>query len=218
MLGLTGCLNDIDNYEAPSGGINGLILDAQTNEPIPLPVSGSTGVIINLQELNTDATKTVDFYAKADGSYENSMVFNGEYKVVVNGPFVTPCEGNVSVKEQTSFDLTATPYSRISATASASGKVITITYQVTPTDPSYTLSSVVGLWNFAPGVDNGQANLAGKKTAQGWEGTIVFDLTDDSTFNNNLHKIQANDNTLYVRVGATINGVVNYSPILTVTL
>ena len=44
----TSCLSDLDNYEAPNGGISGRILDAETNEPSPLPVQGSTGVIINM--------------------------------------------------------------------------------------------------------------------------------------------------------------------------
>ena len=63
-LCFTSCLSDLDNYESPNGGIKGQILDAETNEPIPLPVQGSTGVIINMFEQNTDATQSVDFYAK----------------------------------------------------------------------------------------------------------------------------------------------------------
>lgn len=214
----TSCLNEIDNYDAPNGGISGLILDSETNEPIPLPVSGSTGVIINLYEQNTDATKSVDFYAKADGSYENSNVFNGDYKLVVNGPFVSPCESLVTINGQTKLDMTATPYSRISATASASGQTLTISYKVTPTNSAYEVTSVFGLWNFAPGVDNGQANQAGKKTTEKLEGTIVFDLANDNNYKSNLHKIKSNGNKVYIRMGATINNVVNYSPVLEVTL
>ena len=63
-LCFTSCLSDMDNYESPNGGIKGQILDAETNEPIPLPVQGSTGVIINMFEQNTDATQSVDFYAR----------------------------------------------------------------------------------------------------------------------------------------------------------
>ncbi|HCC52107.1 MAG TPA: hypothetical protein DEQ30_08655, partial [Porphyromonadaceae bacterium] len=59
ILGITSCVNELDNYDAPNGGIKGQILDAETNEPIPLPVQGSTGAIINLFELNTDATMSV---------------------------------------------------------------------------------------------------------------------------------------------------------------
>ena len=74
---------------------------------------GSTGVIINMFEQNTDATQSVDFYAKMDGSYENAKLFNCDYKIVVNGPFVSPCEEFVTVKGQTTLDLKATPYARI---------------------------------------------------------------------------------------------------------
>ena len=30
------CENDIDNYDAPNGGIYGTIYDKETNEPIPM--------------------------------------------------------------------------------------------------------------------------------------------------------------------------------------
>lgn len=175
-LCFTSCLSDMDNYESPNGGIKGQILDAETNEPIPLPVQGSTGVIINMFEQNTDATQSVDFYAKMDGSYENAKLFNCDYKIVVNGPFVSPCEEFVTVKGQTTLDLKATPYARINASAQVTGKKITITYKVNPTNSNFKVSEVYGYWNFAPGVDNGNANQAGKQTVKEQEGTIVFDL------------------------------------------
>ena len=156
-LCFTSCLSDMDNYESPNGGIKGQILDAETNEPIPLPVQGSTGVIINMFEQNTDATQSVDFYAKMDGSYENAKLFNCDYKIVVNGPFVSPCEEFVTVKGQTTLDLKATPYARINASAQVTGKKITITYKVNPTNSNFKVSEVYGYWNFAPGVDNGNA-------------------------------------------------------------
>lgn len=217
-LGFTSCLSDLDNYEAPTGGIKGQILDVETNEPIPLPVQGSTGVIINMYEQNTDATQSVDFYAKQDGSYENSLLFNCDYRIVVNGPFVSECAEYVTVKGQTTLDLKATPYARINASAQVSGKVITITYKVTPTDDSFTVSKVSGYWNFAPGVDAGTANMAGSQTVSDLEGTIVFDLGNDGTYEDNLHKIQANGNKIYVRVAATTEGEVNYSTIMEVTV
>ena len=64
---MSSCVNELDNYDAPDGGVYGTILDAETNQPVPLPVQGSTGVIIKLMEQGTGATKTVDFYAKQDG-------------------------------------------------------------------------------------------------------------------------------------------------------
>ena len=217
-LCFTSCLSDMDNYESPNGGIKGQILDAETNEPIPLPVQGSTGVIINMFEQNTDATQSVDFYAKMDGSYENAKLFNCDYKIVVNGPFVSPCEEFVTVKGQTTLDLKATPYARINASAQVMGKKITITYKVNPTNSNFKVSEVYGYWNFAPGVDNGNANQAGKQTVKEQEGTIVFDLENDKTYKDNLYKIQANGNKIYVRVGAKTEGAVNYSSIIEVII
>lgn len=212
----TSCLNDLDNYDAPDGGIKGRILDAETNEPIPMPVQGSTGVIINMFEQNTNATKSVDFYAKMDGTYEHSQLFNCDYKITVNGPFVSKCEEFVTVKGQTTFDLKAIPYARISASAQVSGKTITLSYKVTPTDPSFNVSEVYGYWNFAPGVDNGNANQAGKQTVKTAEGIITFDLENDKTFNDNLYKIKANGNKIYVRIGAKTENTLNYSTIIEV--
>lgn len=211
--------NDVDNYDLPTGGIKGTIYDEQTNEPIPLAVPGSTGVMINLMEQSETATKSIDIYAKQDGTYEHAQMFNADYLVTVKGPFVNKCEGLTTVKGQTTFDLKALPYSRISITASVSGtNQISIQYKVSPTSPSYTVSEITGLWNFAPGVDVGTANLAGKTTVKGNEGTIVFDLSKDKTFLDNLHKIQSNGNKIYLRVAAKINNAVNYSTVATVTI
>jgi hypothetical protein len=160
----------------------------------------------------------VDFYAKYDGSFENSKMFNSDYKIVVNGPFTAPCEEMVKVKGQTSIELKATPYARITATGTVSGKTVTISYKVTPTNSSYAVQEVYGYWNFAPGVDNGAANQAGKVTVKEAEGTITFDLGNNNTFNSNLHKIEANGNKIYLRVGAKTENVINYSQIVTVTL
>lgn len=218
MLCISGCVNELDNYDAPNGGIKGQILDAETNEPIPLPVQGSTGTIINLYELNTDATMSVDFYAKYDGTYEHAQVFNGDYNIVVNGPFAGTCESKVTIKGQTTLDLKATPYARISATGSASGTNVNIQYNVVKTSDSYTVSEVYGYWNFAPGVDDGSANYAGKVTVSETSGTITFELANNNTYKDNLHKIQSNGNKIYLRIGAKTEGAINYSSIITVTL
>ncbi len=209
---------DLDNYDAPNGGIYGTILDATTNQPVPLPVQGSSGVIINLMEQNTSATKSVDFYAKYDGTYENSQVFNGEYDVTVNGPFTETARQTVTISGQTELNFTVTPYARIEASASASGKTVTITYNVETTSPDFNVSEVYGYWNFAPGVDDSGNNFAEKKTVSETSGTIVFDLANSSIYQTNEYKIIDNGNKVYLRVGTKTNGVVNYSETIELTL
>ena len=56
------CENDIDNYDAPNGGVYGTIYDKETNEPVPMPVPGSSGVMMSLYEQNTGATASVRAY------------------------------------------------------------------------------------------------------------------------------------------------------------
>lgn len=216
---VTSCENDIDNYTSPNGGIKGTIYDAKTNEAIPLPVEGGNGVIVNLHEIGTNATKSIDFRAKQDGTYENSKVFNCEYRVVVNGPFVDACEGIVTVKGQTQFDLTATPYSRvsISASADASNKV-TINYAAVASNASDKVESVSIIWNFAPGVDVNSSNYATLVNSNDAEGIYTFDLPNDARYKDNHYKIVANGNKVYVRVAAKVNGKVNYSKTMEVVL
>lgn len=217
VFALAAC-NELDNYDAPNGGIRGSITDASTNELVPLPVQGSSGVIINLFEQNTSATKSIDFYAKENGTYENSQVFNGDYKVVVNGPFVQGTENTVTINGQTELNFSVVPYSRIGASASASGKSVTVTYNVAATSPDFTISEVYGYWNFAPGVDNSGSNYAEKQTTKITSGTLVFNLENSNVYKSNLYKISNNGNKVYFRVGAKTNGVINYSNTIEITL
>ncbi len=209
------CTNEIDNYDAPAGGIKGTVYDAATNEPIPLPTQGDGGVLVNLFEQHTGATRSVDFRAKQDGTYENSQLFDGEYKIVVNGPFVDKCEGAVTVQGQTTCDLKATPYSRIDIQAAVdAANRIRITYSAVPSNPSFTVSEVSLMWNFAPGVDVNSSNYAAKATAGSSSGTYTFDLAADKNFNDNLYKIVSNGKKIYVRAAAEVKGNINYSNVV----
>lgn len=212
------CVNELDNYDAPSGGVYGTFVDTETNQPVPLPVQGATGVIIKLMEENTGATQSVDFYAKHDGTFENSKVFNGSYTITASGAFTNTAEVRTTIKGQTEVNIPVTPFSRIDASASVSGKTVSVQYKATPSNSSYTISEVYGYWNFAPGVDDGGANQAGKVVMTDTEGSFTFDLNNDANYLNNVHKIQSNGNKVYLRVGAKTNSAINYSQVITVSL
>ncbi|CDS91537.1 conserved hypothetical protein [Sphingobacterium sp. PM2-P1-29] len=216
MSALSGCENEIDNLEAPNGGLHGTVYDMETNTPIPLPVEGSGGVLVSLFEIGTGATASIDFRANADGSYTNNRVFNGNYRILVNGPFIGVCEGYTKVNGQTQFDLKATPFSRIAASATISERnKVELTYKVTKADESFSLSNVSVMWNYTPRVDENNANYV-TKVAKGKasEDTHTFELANDKQFVENFYKIKANGNKIYVRVSATVNNIVNYSEII----
>ena len=116
LFGLvTACENEIDNYEAPNGGVYGRPPAPAPPAPPPMPAAGSSGVLISLYEQNTGATASVDFRARQDGTFEHTKVFNGEYRNHAKDcPFVGVREGYVTVNGQTQVDLYTIPLSRAS--------------------------------------------------------------------------------------------------------
>ena len=195
------CENDIDNYDAPNGGVYGTIYDKETNEPVPMPVPGSSGVMMSLYEQNTGATASVDFRARQDGTFEHTKVFNGSYRIQAkDGPFVGVCEGYVTVNGQTQVDLYTIPFSRISLDVAVSAdNKLTLTYDAKTSNETLQLTDVSVIWNYAPGVDVNNANHAtlsslGTKAS----GTHVIDLMSDTEFIENHYKIVSNKNRVYV--------------------
>jgi hypothetical protein len=211
---MTSCVNELDNYDEPNGGISGTIVDSETGEAVPLPVQGSTGVIIKMMEQNTEATKSVDFYALQDGTFKNTRVFNCEYLVTVDGPFVEPGEVLTTVNGQTKVDIPVTPYARISAEAQSEGKKVSIKYHVEKTKESFITSEIYG---YTTKAFNQQVKNNIEKFDE-LDGTIVFDLENDQVFKDNEYKIKDNGNKVYVRIGAKTEGSINYSQVITVVL
>lgn len=221
LFGLTSCENKIDNYAYPDGAIKGKVVDAATKEMIPLPVQGNAGVLVNLIEQDKNATQSIDFRAKQDGSFENTLIFNGSYQVVVNGPFVEPCQGTVHVNGTTELTLEATPYARLTLSGTIAGNnQVTLAYQIDKTTAAHELSEVTLLWNFAPGVDVNSSNYAGRVSLPvNTKGTgIAYDLSKDAQFMANRHKIKANKDRVYFRLASKVNGAINYSKVLELTV
>lgn len=219
------CENDIDNYDAPNGGIYGTVIDDETGEPVPFPVQGGSGVMISLTEIETGATAPITFRAKQDGTYQNTKVFNGYYRVTLGScPLIGIVEDYVDIKGQTQFDIRALPFSRITADASiSSDNKVTINYNVETTDPSFALKNVQVMWNYAPGIDVNTANhatISAKGSAA--SGSHVFELLNDKEFVENHYKIVANKNKIYLRVAATTEVVsmsnTNYSKVIELTI
>ena len=206
------CENDIDNYDAPNGGVYGTIYDKETNEPVPMPVPGSSGVMMSLYEQNTGATASVDFRARQDGTFEHTKVFNGNYRIQAkDGPFVGVCEGYVTVNGQTQVDLYTIPFSRISLDVAVSAdNKLTLTYDAKTSNETLKLD-----------VNNANhATLSSLGTKS--NGTHIIDLMSDTEFIENHYKIVSNKNRVYVRVAATVTAeskpYVNYSRVVEVTV
>jgi hypothetical protein len=84
MVAIFFSCNKIDNYPFPSDTIYGLLKDVITNDS--LQTEEPNGFSIKLFEKGGSMNSPITTQGKPDGTYENSMLFKNEYKVI-------PCEG-----------------------------------------------------------------------------------------------------------------------------
>jgi len=215
-LMLLACSCEIDNYAIPDGYIHGRIIDAGTGNPMPLPVEGSNGAVINLMEQTSSATLAHSFYAMQDGSYSNSMVVQGKYTVTADGPFTLSDNYEAAIGPDTELDLYAIPYSRISTDVKADGKKVTVSFKVTPVASTDKVSGTYVMWNYRKQTDIISGNYCSMKAdyTGRTEGSVVFNLENENLYNDNIGKITANGGRVYFRAAAEVAGKVNYSEVV----
>ncbi len=81
----------IDNYDAPTETLRGKIIDAGTGKTLQGEVSGENGIgtRIELRELSWSDNPTPQYLATMqDGTYNNTKIFAGKYKISADGAFV----------------------------------------------------------------------------------------------------------------------------------
>lgn len=79
----------IDNYDGPKETIMGAVYDVKTGEPV-LTEQNSNGIRVRLTELSygDNVQHNPDFYCKEDGTFQNTKIFEGNYNVRIDGPFI----------------------------------------------------------------------------------------------------------------------------------
>lgn len=89
LLATASCsLFQLDNYEAPSETLRGEVIDASTGEPV-LTDQGAEGIRVRLIETSWEGNVTpLDFYCRPDGTFQNTKLFEADYNVCVDGPFL----------------------------------------------------------------------------------------------------------------------------------
>ncbi|WP_439488795.1 DUF3823 domain-containing protein [Algoriphagus sp.] len=90
LLALSSCgMFELDNYDLPDETLQGEVVDRETGEPI-LTDQGSEGIRVRLTELSwgDNATPNPDFFCMPDGTFQNTKLFEGNYNVRIDGPFI----------------------------------------------------------------------------------------------------------------------------------
>lgn len=92
---LAGCLSlnscslfELDNYDAPAETLYGKVVDVKTGDPV-LTDQGSEGIRVRLIETSWEGNVTPqDFYCRPDGTFRNTKLFEADYNIRIDGPFV----------------------------------------------------------------------------------------------------------------------------------
>ncbi|NQX41398.1 DUF3823 domain-containing protein [Pedobacter steynii] len=109
----SGCKKD--NYEAPNASVSGNIVDAATGKNVPQQTLN--GAKIRLYQLGYTGLipQPISSSVNADGSYANSFIFNGKYKLFAEGPFfVKDTIFDLNINGNTKQDLKVQPYLTLS--------------------------------------------------------------------------------------------------------
>lgn len=109
ILFQSSCSKEIDNYDAPAETLTGTIIDKSTGKALNSEY-GTTGLNIILEELSwSDNPTPYNFGGKIDGTFNNSKIFKGTYRINVEGPFVPLLQrdgqGNITVDERKTIDV-----------------------------------------------------------------------------------------------------------------
>ena len=117
----------IDNYPGPNASFQGNLISTAGGN---LPTSGGSTQIW-MQQIGWTAPQTIP--SKFDGTFEDTQLFSGGYKVVPTGGAFWPVYDTITVNlsKGTKHDFTVTPYIVISNfTATLNGTTLTLTYDI----------------------------------------------------------------------------------------
>lgn len=113
MLVVISSCNKIDNYDAPNGNIYGTLIDVVTGEGIQ--TEQPNGFLVKLFEKDGNINSPILFYGKPDGTFENALIFQNEYKIIPSeGAFFPLDTAMVQIGDRTEVNFDVIPFLSIS--------------------------------------------------------------------------------------------------------
>jgi len=212
---LTSC-GKIDNYKYPDGDIFGKLTDSitldnfQNDQP--------NGFSIKLFEKGGNINTPIRFTGKSDGTYENALIFQGEYNVLVSeGAFFTQdTVRGVKIGAHTELNFTVMPYLAVTnAVVTPSAGKITATYNIKRGRYIAKITERKVLVSTVPTVNNVVNNFK-------FQDTNLSKIPDETLLATNFSDVVTgltSGVTYYVRIAVrTGTNKYNYSKVFTVTI
>lgn len=238
---LAGC-GDLDNYEAPSGSIHGIVVDEITDETVYQPVNSVAGLRVQLTQQNWEVEADPQLsYATEDGTFTNTQVFSGQYLLDFGQSNFFPTEKQaVTINGHAEVAVRVTPFCTIYLNdlafenrAVRANVSIKRTWNWISDNRGCKIDKIALYCHISPHVDQesgnniglGNIDCSGTDDVQLLTGDKNYDVNlvlDGSKLQQYAHVIKANGNKLYVRaaVATNHNGNIryNYSEISPVTV
>jgi len=238
---ISSCKPELDNYPAPGETLTGRIIDLSTGLPIQLE-SGGGGSQIRLEEISWGTNVTPwDFNAKQDGTFNNTKIFAGKYRVYpFGGPYVpiylvsttTPIDkrDTIDIKGTATVEFKVEPFLKVQwVGAPVFNADSTVTIQcrfdrgTTNTAFQFNVTDVFFFVNNTPfvGVGSFDANMSTQVVYSGTAGNLLLGTTVTIT-SKTTKKFKGGPRTFYLRVGArtadNINKRYNYTDVKTYSI
>jgi len=226
ILFALGSCTDIDNYDLPKETFKGKFIDSTTGDAF-LCEQGT--IHLRLEELSwSDTPSPQSIPSKQDGSFNDSRLFGGHYRISpYEGPFwpVEPIE--IDIKGVTERDFTLTPYLKITnVDFQVSGTTLTYSCKINAPlaqNNGQALPQILDLRafiNITPLVGNGAniadfSNQSAITIEQNWSDEIAATVYSGQITN------LLPGRTFYIRMGARVNDTFrryNYSEIVEIKI
>ena len=123
-----------DNLAGPDSGFQGNLVDATAGGKSNV-LTETGGMQIKLEELSWSATPTPQYIpSKPDGTFEDSQLFKGHYRVTPYGGAFWPVDPiELDINGMTSHDFTVTPYAHITGlTWQLDTTTLTMNFKIDP--------------------------------------------------------------------------------------
>lgn len=215
LMGMVSCQKD--NYEAPASTFKGKVLDKVTGELVPQQTING-GALRLFQTDITENSEAITSYFRSEGTFENKLLFDGNYKVVADGPFFYDDTLKIKINQFAAQDIIVRPYLYVTAEL-VSKTETSVKVKVTTTfGPGNTKQKIARVGVVAGLTNSLDINFFSAREQTNTE-AIADQVVLGSEYIYELKNLKPKS-TYYIRGAArTINAgsYFNYAPMLTVT-
>lgn len=216
----------IDNYKFPDGGIYGKLTDLMTNEGIQ--TEQPNGFNIRLFEKDKLINSPITFSGKPDGSFENVLIFQNEYKVLpIEGAFFPITDTVVlQVGKRTEINFNVMPFVSVTnVTVTPGTNKVTCVYNIARSQVGGKITTRKSMISRVSTCSNATNDLTATTSTTGTTDVALLATTFTDVITGTTAFPLVSGNTYWVRVGVLATGSgfnslnrYNYSKIIQITM